>query len=71
MSNGRPWTPDDDAKLRRLNAAGWTDVRIGEDMDRHPDFIRAKRKDASLEPGQSRVFTAMMSRINYRRMARA
>jgi hypothetical protein len=71
MSNGRPWTSDDDAKLRRLNAAGWTDMRIGEDMDRHPDFIRAKRTNSSLQPGQSRVFTAMMARINYRRMARA
>lgn len=37
-------------------------------MDRHPDLIRDKRKAAKLRPGQSPALTAMMARINYRRM---
>lgn len=69
--NGRAWTSDDDARLRRLVAAGWTDAQIGTTMDRHPDLIRSKRKADNLRAGQSRISTAMMTRINYRRMVRA
>lgn len=72
MSHGRPWTADDDGRLRRLVAAGMTDGQIGEEMDRHPDFIRHKRNDAGLRPGQSAVMTAMLARLTVRRrMARA
>ena len=70
--NGRLWTTNDDAKLRRLLAAGWTAAQIGGEMHRHKNFIRAKTRALGLKPGQSPVFTAMMARINHRRrMARA
>ena len=67
--NGRLWTHDDDAKLRRLLAAGYTQAQIGNEMNRHQDVIRAKTRALNLEPGQSPLFTAMMARINARRRA--
>ena len=70
MSNGRCWTSDDLAHLRRLVASGRTDTQIGVDMVRHRDVIRQKRNELDLRPGQSPIFTAMMARINTRRMMR-
>lgn len=67
MSNGRARSADDESKLRRLVASGYTDIQIGEDMNRHPDTIRAWRRELNLKPGQSPIFTAMMARINARR----
>ena len=32
--NGHGWSVDDIACLRRLVAAGWTDARIGKELDR-------------------------------------
>ena len=46
MSRGRPWSAEDAAQLRRLVAAGETDARIAEAMDRHPDMIRRRRRAA-------------------------
>jgi hypothetical protein len=70
MSRGRPWTADDAAQLRRLVAAGETDARIAETMDRHPDLIRKRRGAANLAPGQSRAATIMLMRVNRRRLGK-
>lgn len=70
MSRGRPWTADDAAQLRRLIAAGETDARVAEAMDRHPDLIRRRRRAAGLAPGQSRAATVMMMRLNRRRLGK-
>ena len=70
MSRGRPWTADDAARLRRLVAAGETDARIAETMERHPDMIRRQRRVAGLAPGQSRAATIMMMRVNRRRLGK-
>lgn len=67
MPNGRDWTENDGATLRRLIASGLTFAHIGELMDRNPEFVRCKAKQMGLKPGQSRVHTAMMARINFRR----
>ena len=67
--NGRAWSHDDDAKLRRLLAAGYTQAQIGNEMKRHHNVIRAKSRALGLDPAQSPVFTAMMARINARRRA--
>lgn len=69
--NGREWTPDDKAQLRRLVASGMTDSQIGNTMDRKRTDICKKRNELQLQPGQTPIFTAMMARINYRRMVRA
>ena len=70
MSRGRPWSADDAAQLRRLVAAGETDARIAEAMERHPDMIRRQRRVAGLAPGQSRAATIMMMRVNRRRLGK-
>lgn len=72
MSNGRPWQADETSKLRRLNAAGMTDGEIAMELgnNRTRGQVQRKRDELKLKPGQSGVFTAMMCRINYRRMAR-
>lgn len=71
MSNGRPWIPDDTARVRRLTAAGMTHGQIGEAMDRHPDVIREKCREHGIEPGISRAARALIARLNLRRMRRA
>lgn len=69
--NGRPWSPDDTARLRRLVAAGMTDSAIGEAMGRHPQVIYDKRHEHGIEPGISRAAKAMIARLNMRRARRA
>ena len=69
--NGRAWTEDDKSNLCRLVAAGLNDTDIGERMNRLRTDICKKRSQMKLQPGQSRIFTAMMSRMHYRRMVRA
>jgi hypothetical protein len=68
--NGRPFGEGDKQQLIRLLKAGKTDKEIGRDMKRHERFIRAKRTALGLAPGQSRALTAMMARLNYRRMVK-
>jgi len=65
-----PWTPDDKNTLRRLVASGLNDREIGERMNRQRSEICRQRAKLRLNPGQSPIFTAMMARINYRRMVR-
>ena len=43
MMNGRCWSADDIAALRRLVAAGWTEARIGEGLDRARGTALRKR----------------------------
>jgi hypothetical protein len=69
--NGRGWSADDIAVLRRLVAAGWTDVRIGEELDRARETVQRKRVALHLEPGQSVAMTAAVRRLKARRMARS
>lgn len=70
MSRGRPWTPSDTAQLRRLSDAGWHDAAIADAMGRDRPFIVRKRAEHGIERGQSAGLTAMMARINMRRMLR-
>ena len=65
--NGRPWTADDDERLRRLVASGMTDGEVGERMGRHRDMIWRKRQALGLVPGVSPALTMMMARMNARR----
>lgn len=72
MSNGRPWTSDEDARLRRLIASGMTHGQIGEDMKRNRMVIQRKCVELNLTGGYNPRIGAMMARINMRRrMARA
>ena len=68
--NGHGWSADDIASLRRLVAAGWTDGRIGEALDRARETVQRKRAALRLEPGQSATMTAAVRRLRARRIAR-
>ena len=70
MSNGRAWTPLDDARLARLAKSGMGDVEIGRIMGRHAKFIGQKRRAAKVARGISRLHVAMMARFNLRAMVR-
>ena len=69
--NGRGWSADDIAALRRLVATGWTDARIGEELDRARETVQRKRVALRLEPGQSAAMTAAVRRLTARRLARS
>jgi IS30 family transposase len=67
--NGRGWSADDLAALRRLVAAGWTDARIGEALGRARETVQRKRAALRLGPGQSEAMTAAVRRLKARRLA--
>ena len=69
--NGRYWSADDIAALRRLVAAGWTDARIGEALGRARETVQRKRAALRLRPGQSEAMTAAVRRLKARRLARS
>lgn len=71
MSNGRPWTSDDTAQLRRLAARGDDDSEIARTM-RRPDrsFIARKRAEFGIERGMSAAMVAAVNRLNMRRLNR-
>lgn len=65
--NGRGWSADDLAALRRLVAEGWTDARIGAALGRARETVQRKRTALRLEPGQSKAMTAAVRRLAARR----
>ncbi len=69
--NGRGWSADDLAALRRLVAAGWTDARIGGALGRARESVLRKRAALGLEPGQSEAMTATVRNLRARRLARS
>lgn len=64
--NGLGWPADEIAALRRLVAAGWTDARIGEELERARETVQRKRAVLRLKPGQS----AAVRHLKERRRAR-
>jgi IS30 family transposase len=67
--NGRGWSADDLAALRRLVAAGWTDARIAGSLGRARETVQRKRVALRLQPGQSETMTAAVRRMAARRRA--
>jgi hypothetical protein len=43
-----PWTDDDEAELRRLNADGWSDTQVGERLGRDRHMVSKRRKRLGL-----------------------
>lgn len=66
--NGRAWTPDDTAKLRRLAASGMTDGEIGRALNRDTKCVGRKRREIGIERGMSRDLRTMLARLNMRRI---
>ncbi len=69
--NGRGWSVDEIGALRRLVAAGWTDARIGKELDRARETVQRKRTALRLKPGQSEAMTAAVWRLKARRRVRS
>lgn len=67
MSNGRPWTGDDTARLRRLVASGMGDAEIAEEMDRDRTLIVRKRHEHRIPRGISVAMAAALARLRTRR----
>lgn len=64
----RPWTPEDTGTLRRMARAGYSDAEIAAHIHRDRDVIGRKRRDMGIRAGISPALTAMMARINARRL---
>ena len=71
MSNGRPWSADDTASLRRMAGAGYSDAEIGEHLGRHPKLIAQKRRDHRIAAGLSPSLLTALRRLSVRRFAQA
>lgn len=67
MANGRPWTPEHTATLKRMARAGWSDGAIAEHLRRDRSFIVRKRQALGIECGISPAVIAMLARLNLRR----
>ena len=70
MSNGRAWTADDTATVRRMAGSGASDAEIAAYMHRDVKMIGRKRRDMGVERGISIALAVMMCRINGRRRGR-
>ena len=69
--NRRCWSADDITALRRLVAVGWTEARIGEELDGARETVQRKRASLRLKPEQSEAMTAAVRRLKARRRARS
>lgn len=65
---GRPltWTPDVDAVIRRMSAAGYSDAEIGRHIGRLGDVVSRRRRELGL-PRNTRI-QSMLCRMNLQRM---
>lgn len=68
--NGRSWSDDDIAALRRLVASGWTDGRIARELGRSRETVQRKRSVLGLKAGQSKAMTKAVWRMAGRRKPR-
>lgn len=50
MANGRPWTSNDTATLRRMNGAGYSDGEIAEHTGHCRETITRRRLALGLDP---------------------
>ncbi len=70
MSNGRVWSADEIATLKRMAKAGYSDREIGEHLGRDRDVVGDKRRSLKIRPGITPALVMMMGRINARRRFR-
>lgn len=66
MSNGRPWTLNELATLRRMARARYSDGEISREIKRHPKCVGEKRRELRIERGHSEALQAIMARLNLR-----
>lgn len=64
--NGKAWTADDTATLKRMASAGYSDGEIAQHLGRRRAIIQRKRASLTIRSGINPALTAMMARINAR-----
>jgi hypothetical protein len=67
--NGKAWSADEVATLKRMAVAGYSDAEIAQHLGRDRDVVGRKRRQSNIRPGISPALTAMMARINARRIS--
>ena len=65
--NGRPWTPDDTARLRRMAVAGYSDGEIAQHLGFCRETVTRRRASLHIGRGMSAAMIAMLARVNMRR----
>lgn len=58
---------NEDATIRRMAAAGYSDVEIGTHLNRDRQWVGRRRRDLNVQPGQHPTLRAMMARLHLRR----
>lgn len=68
---GRPlsWTPENDATIRRMVAAGYSDAEIGKHLARLADVVSRRRRELGLP--RNTGMQAAICMMNLRRMLAA
>lgn len=64
--NGKIWTGEDTATLKRLANAGYSDAEIAAHMGRDAKVIGRKRREMRIERGISAALMAALRRVNIR-----
>ncbi len=65
--NGRMWSQDESATMRRMAEAGYTDGEIARHLGRDRPFICRKRNQLRIERGFSPGMLKALARVNMRR----
>lgn len=55
------------ATIRRMAAAGYSDVEIGQHIGRDRQYVGRRRRELRIQPGQHPALRAMVARLNIRR----
>ena len=67
MSNGRTWTPEDSARLRRMAGAGYSDGEIARHLGFCRETVTRRRAAQRIQRGMTAAMIAMLARVNMRR----
>lgn len=62
-----PWTAEDDAKLRHLVRAGWTDGQIARELGREAKQVQRRRYALDIESSFTKAHSMMVARLHLRR----
>ena len=65
--NGRPWTADDTATVRRMAGAGYSDGEIAQHLGFCRETVTRRRAAFHIERGMNLAMIAMLARVNLRR----
>ena len=65
--NGRTWTPDHTATLKRMAGAGYSDGEIAQHLGFCRETVTRRRASLHIERGISAAMIAMLARVNMRR----